>query len=109
MTEAYVSTDGTPIYVGRNNKQNYYLTHRLAHRHDMWLHTKDIPGSHVVIRAQDPSETTILEAAQLAAFYSKAQQSARVPVDYTAIKHVNKPKRAKTSELKVEHTKTVKA
>lgn len=107
MPEAYVATDGTPIYVGRNNKQNDYLTHRLAHRHDMWLHTKDIPGSHVVIRAQDPSETTILEAAQLAAFYSKAQQSASVPVDYTAIKHVNKPTGAKPGYVNYDQQKTV--
>lgn len=107
LPEAYVATDGTTIYVGRNNKQNDYLTHRLAHRNDIWLHTKDIPGSHVVIRDHEPSEATILEAAQLAAFYSKAQQSASVPVDYTRIKHVNKPTGAKPGYVNYEQQKTV--
>src|SRR5699024_7109407 len=48
--EEFISSDGTTILVGRNNRQNEYLTHKLAHRHDIWLHTLDIPGSHVIIR-----------------------------------------------------------
>lgn len=93
--EKFIATDGTEIYVGRNNNQNEYVTHRLADKEDIWLHTLDIPGSHVVIRDANPSEETLLEAAQLAAYYSKAQQSASVPVDYTKIKHVKKPSGAK--------------
>lgn len=95
MPEKFVSSDGTPIYVGRNNRQNDYLTHRLANRTDTWLHTKDIPGSHVVIRSKEPSQKTIEEAAILAAYYSKAQQSESVPVDFTEIRYVNKPQGGK--------------
>lgn len=93
--EQYTSSDGTPILVGRNNRQNDYLTQRLAHRTDIWLHTKDIPGSHVVIRSNNPSEETLKEAANIAAYFSRAQQSESVPVDYTEVRHVNKPRGAK--------------
>ncbi|RAL26100.1 Rqc2 family fibronectin-binding protein [Thermoflavimicrobium daqui] len=85
------SSDHTLVMVGRNNKQNDYLTHQLASATDTWLHTKDIPGSHVVIRSQSFSETTLQEAAMLAAYFSKARESSQVPVDYTLIKHVKKP------------------
>ena len=72
--EAYSSSDGTEILVGKNNKQNDYLTNKLAARDEIWLHTKkDIPGSHVVIRSKNPSEETLLEAANLAAYFSKAK------------------------------------
>lgn len=91
----YRSSDGDDIIVGKNNKQNEYLTNKLARRDDIWLHTKDIPGSHVVIRNQHPSEQTLLEAATIAAYYSKAKNSSSVPVDYTKIRHVKKPSGAK--------------
>lgn len=103
----YKATDGTEIIVGRNNKQNEYLTNRLANRNDVWLHTKDIPGSHVIIRSQSPSEKTIIEAATIAAFYSKAKQSSTVPVDYTFVKHVRKPKGAKPGYVIYDNQKTV--
>lgn len=93
--EQFTSSDGTIIYVGRNNKQNEYVTHRIAHKEDIWLHTLNIPGSHVVIKASEPSEQTLLEAAQLAAYFSKARQSESVPVDYTKVKYVKKPAGAK--------------
>jgi len=105
--EEFISTDGTTILVGKNNKQNEYVTNRLAHRNDMWLHTKDIPGSHVVIRSQEPSEETLLEAAQLAAYYSKAQQSSSVPVDYTLIRHVKKPNGAKPGYVTYDNQQTI--
>ncbi|MDY0405935.1 NFACT RNA binding domain-containing protein [Virgibacillus sp. 179-BFC.A HS] len=105
--EKYVSTDGTPILVGKNNRQNEYLTMKLAHHNEVWLHTKDIPGSHVVIRATEPSEKTILEAAQLAAYFSKSQQSASVPVDYTKIRYVKKPNGAKPGFVTYTNQKTV--
>src|SRR5690625_3611638 len=105
--EQFTSTDGTTIYVGKNNTQNEYVTHRLANKEDIWLHTLDIPGSHVVIKSNHPSEQTILEAAQLAAYYSKARQSASVPVDYTKIKHVKKPSGSKPGYVTYDNQKTV--
>ncbi|SEN61614.1 Predicted component of the ribosome quality control (RQC) complex, YloA/Tae2 family, contains fibronectin-binding (FbpA) and DUF814 domains [Amphibacillus marinus] len=103
----YWATDGTLILVGKNNKQNEYLTMRLADRRDIWLHTKDIPGSHVVIRSSQPSEDTLAEAAQLAALFSKASQSSSVPVDYTEIRHVKKPNGAKPGYVTYDSQKTL--
>lgn len=105
--EQFISSDGTPIYVGRNNNQNEYVTHKLAHRHDIWLHALDIPGSHVVIKSNEPSEATLSEAAQLAAYYSKAGQSASVPIDYTEVRHVKKPSGAKPGFVTYSNQKTL--
>lgn len=94
----FVSSDGFDIYVGRNNTQNDYLTLRFANNSDWWFHTKDIHGSHTVIKLgtnKDVPRSTMLEAAQLAAYYSKARESGQVPVDYTLIKNVKKPNGAK--------------
>ncbi|MGJ7922455.1 Rqc2 family fibronectin-binding protein [Neobacillus sp. LXY-4] len=107
VLDFYVSTDGTEMIVGKNNKQNDYLTNKLAARDDVWLHTKDIPGSHVVIRSKAPSEETILEAAKLAAYYSKARTSSSVPVDYTLVRHVKKPSGAKPGFVIYDHQQTV--
>ncbi len=93
--ERYVSSTGVTISVGKNNKQNDMLTFKLAKRTDIWLHTKDIPGSHVVIHSSEPDETTLREAATLAAYFSKARESSSVPVDYTEIRQVKKPNGAK--------------
>ncbi|MGO4272597.1 NFACT family protein, partial [Paenibacillus sp. TAF58] len=103
----YLSSEGVPIYVGKNNTQNEYLTNRLASSADTWLHTKDIPGSHVVIRSDSFSETTLLEAAQLAAYFSQAKHSSQVPVDYTAIKHVHKPNGSKPGFVIYVNQKTL--
>lgn len=81
--------------VGKNNLQNDYLTNKVARKDYTWFHTKDIPGSHVVIMKKDPSDSDLMDAAMLAAYYSKAGQSASVPVDYTLIRHVHKPSGAK--------------
>lgn len=91
----YVSSDGTDIYVGKNNVQNDYLTTKFAEPGDIWLHTKNIPGSHVIIKSGSPSDSTLLEAAALSAYYSKAKNSSNVPVDYTDRKNVKKPSGAK--------------
>ena len=107
VLDEYVSSDGDTIFVGKNNKQNEYLTNKFSRRDDIWLHTKDIPGSHVVIRNSSPSEKTIHEAALLAAFYSKAKNSSRVPVDYTAIRHVKKPSGAKPGFVIYDHQTTL--
>lgn len=103
----YISSTGDEIIVGKNNKQNEYLTNKLARRDEIWLHTKNIPGSHVVIRNEDPSEQTLLEAATIAAFFSKAKNSSSVPVDYTKIRHVKKPNGAKPGFVIYENQTTL--
>ena len=107
VLEKYHSTDGTEILVGKNNKQNDYLTNKVAARDEIWLHTKDIPGSHVVIRSKEPSEDVILEAAQIAAYFSKARNSSSVPVDFTRGRHVKKPAGAKPGFVIYEQQQTV--
>jgi predicted ribosome quality control (RQC) complex YloA/Tae2 family protein len=107
ILEHYLSSDGTEIIVGKNNKQNEYLTNKLAARDDVWFHTKDIPGSHVVIRSKNPSEETILEAANIAAYFSKAKNSSSVPVDFTAIRHVKKPSGSKPGYVIYDNQQTV--
>ncbi|SDM03037.1 NFACT RNA binding domain-containing protein [Bacillus sp. OK048] len=107
ILDYYLSSDGTEIIVGKNNKQNDYLTNKLAARDEIWLHTKDIPGSHVVIRSKEPSETTIHEAAILAAYYSKARNSSSVPVDFTKVRYVKKPNGAKPGFVIYDNQQTV--
>jgi predicted ribosome quality control (RQC) complex YloA/Tae2 family protein len=105
--DRYIATDGTEILVGKNNKQNDYLTNKVAARDEIWLHTKDIPGSHVVILSKEPDEKTILEAASLAAYFSKARNSSSVPVDFTQVRHVKKPSGAKPGFVIYDHQQTV--
>ncbi|MCF6137046.1 Rqc2 family fibronectin-binding protein [Pseudalkalibacillus berkeleyi] len=105
--EKYLSSSNVEIWVGKNNKQNDYLTNKFANAYDIWLHTKDIPGSHVVIRNSEPDETTIMEAANIAAYFSKAKHSSSVPVDYTHVKHVKKPSGAKPGFVTYDNQKTV--
>lgn len=107
VLDVYVASDGTEILVGKNNKQNDYLTNKLAARDELWFHTKDIPGSHVVIRSKAPSEDTILEAASLAAYFSKARESSSVPVDFTLVRHVKKPSGSKPGFVIYDHQQTV--
>jgi predicted ribosome quality control (RQC) complex YloA/Tae2 family protein len=107
ILDHYLSSDGTELIVGKNNKQNDYLTNKLAARDEIWLHTKDIPGSHVVIRSKDPSEGTIHEAANLAAYFSKARNSSSVPVDYTKVRYVKKPNGAKPGFVIYDNQQTV--
>ncbi len=107
---SFTSSDGFEILVGRNNKQNDELTIRMAYATDLWFHTKVIPGSHTIIRTQGGKEVpdrTIVEAAQLAAYYSKAQNSSKVPVDYTVIKNVKKPNGAKPGMVIYDHYNTI--
>ncbi|MCL0107474.1 NFACT family protein [Peptococcaceae bacterium] len=101
--------DDVIIMVGKNNRQNEYLTHRLAKPHDIWLHTKEIPGSHVIIKTEgkEIDDVIIKKAAQLAAYYSKARNSSKVPVDYTYIKNVKKSKGAKPGFVIYDNYKTV--
>ncbi|HEY3368632.1 MAG TPA: NFACT RNA binding domain-containing protein [Symbiobacteriaceae bacterium] len=104
------SSDGLEIWVGKNNRQNDYLTLKLAAPHDIWLHTKEIPGSHVILRVppgQSVPERALHEAAALAAFHSRGRDSASVPVDYTLRKHVRKPSGARPGMVIYEHQKTL--
>ncbi len=87
----FVSSSGTDIYVGKNNTQNDRLTLHFARSDDLWLHTKDIHGSHVIVCSDAPDDRTVEEAAMLAAYYSKARASSNVPVDATKRKFVKKP------------------
>ena len=85
--------DDFDVCIGKNNKQNDYLTLKVARDNDYWFHTKDIHGSHLILRCngQMPKLSTIQECAELAAYYSKAKFSSHVPVDYTLVKYVKKP------------------
>lgn len=106
----YISSDGFDIYVGKNNTQNDYLTLKLANSSDIWFHTKNIHGSHTVIKLgldKDVPDSTLMEAAQLAAYYSKARESSQVPVDYTQIKNVKKPNGAKPGMVIYDYYNTV--
>ena len=106
---SFRSDDGFTILVGRNNVQNDQLTTRTAKGSDWWFHTKNIPGSHTVILTDgvEPPETTLRQAAILAATHSKAAASAQVPVDYTQIRHVKKPSGAKPGMVIYENNRTV--
>ena len=106
----YISSDGYEILVGKSNLQNDELTLRVADPTDLWMHTKDIPGSHVIIRtngAAELPEATMEEAANLAAFYSKAKNSSMVPVDYTQRKNIKKPNGAKPGMVIYLTNKTI--
>lgn len=92
----FVSSTGADIYVGKNNRQNDELTLRFASPNDIWMHTKNIPGSHVIVKGANEQDTAAMtEAALLAAYYSRARGSENVAVDYTPRKYVKKPAGAK--------------
>ncbi len=97
VCEKYISSDGFEILVGKNNYQNDWLTTKFASKQDIWFHTKNIPGSHTVVitNGVEAPNTTLTEAAIIAATHSKAQNSRQVAVDYTKIKNVKKPSGAK--------------
>ncbi|EMF0438315.1 fibronectin-binding protein EfbA [Enterococcus hirae] len=105
--DQYLSTDGTLILVGKNNLQNDQLSLKTAKKTDYWLHAKNIPGSHVIIKSDQPSDETITEAAELAAYFSKYRHSAQVPVDLIQVKHLRKPNGAKPGYVIYENQKTI--
>ena len=106
---SYTLPSGLKVFVGKNNKENDYLTTKFAERSDIWLHTKDIPGSHVILKCNgsSPAETDILAAASIAAFHSKAKESENVPVDYVPAKLVKKPAKAKAGMVIFTGNRTV--
>ncbi len=105
----FISSDGFEIYVGKTSRQNDYLTIKFARSRDIWMHTKNIPGSHTVIitGGKQVPDRTLEEAANLAAYYSKARQSSGVAVDYTEIKNVKKPSGAKPGMVIYEDYYTI--
>ncbi|NMB96369.1 MAG: fibronectin/fibrinogen-binding protein [Clostridiaceae bacterium] len=104
----YRSSDGIDIFVGKNNRQNDLLTFKIASSKDIWMHTRNIPGSHTIVRSygKDIPNTTLEEAAMLAVYHSKASKSAKVPVDYTTVKFVRKPPGAKPGMVIYDNFKT---
>lgn len=109
----YILSDGTVAFVGHNNIENDYLTMKFANKTDVWMHTKDIPGSHLILRLDDgrnvddlPAEL-IYEAASIAAYHSKAKGSDNVPVDYVPVRYVKKPNGAKPGMVIFTHNQTV--
>ena len=107
----YISSEGFEILVGKNNKQNDEITFKVANKDDLWFHIKDMPGSHVILKTdnKEPGEISLLEAANLAAYYSKAKGSPNVSVDYTLRKHVRKPKGAKPGMVIYDNQVTILA
>lgn len=105
--ETFVASDGTEILVGKNNLQNEKLTLHTAKKTDIWLHAKNIPGSHVIIKSNNPSDETLFEAAMLAAYFSKFRSSANVPIDYIQVKNIRKPNGSKPGFVIYEGQKTL--
>ncbi|MBN1068387.1 fibronectin/fibrinogen-binding protein [Clostridium botulinum] len=103
----FKSSDGIDIYVGKNNLQNDYLSLKFANKNYLWLHTKDIPGSHVIIAEYEIPDKTLEEAAIIAAYYSKGKNSSKVPVDYTKVKELKKPNGAKPGMVIYHTNKTL--
>ena len=97
----YESSDGFTILVGRNNEQNDRLSLKTASKNDIWLHTQKFPGSHTVIvtEGREVPEETLIEAAIIAAYHSRARQSSGVPVDYTQVRNLKKPQGAKPGKV----------
>lgn len=109
----YTLSDGTPVLVGRNNIENDWLTMKFASKTDVWMHTKDIPGSHVIVKLEDGRNVNdlpaalIYEAASIAAYHSKAGSGDNVPVDYVPVRYVKKPNGAKPGMVIFTHNQTV--
>ena len=98
--------NGTEVWVGRNNNQNEALSFKAANDYDIWLHTQEIPGSHVLLRLEPGAEAgddDLAFAANIAAWFSRARQSEQVPVVYTKPKHVYKPKGARPGMVIYKH------
>jgi predicted ribosome quality control (RQC) complex YloA/Tae2 family protein len=107
----FITSDGLKVLVGRNNKENDYLTFHIAKSYDLWFHAEGIPGSHVILRKENkdfvPPKNSIIQAAKLAAYHSQAKQSSKVPVIFTTVKYVKKPKGARPGLVFVQKEKTI--
>lgn len=103
----FITPDNTRILVGRNNTQNDQLSMKQANKNYWWMHAKDIPGAHVIIEHDNPSVDTLDYAAMIAAFYSKARDSANVPVDLVQVRHLRKPNGARPGFVIYEGQQTL--
>jgi len=105
----YEASSGRTILVGRNNRQNDYITFKVAVRRDTWLHAKDIPGGHVILKEAPypPPEEDLEEAAFLAAYHSKGRESSAVAVDYTEVRHVRRRPGGKPGFVFYENYSTI--
>lgn len=103
----FISSKGIDIFVGKNNLQNDYLSLKFANKNDTWLHTKNIPGSHVIIKSSNIDNKTLEEAAIIAAYYSKNKSNSKVEVDYTDVKNLRKPNGAKPGMVIYYTNKTI--
>jgi predicted ribosome quality control (RQC) complex YloA/Tae2 family protein len=107
----YISSDGFTILVGKNNEENDYLTFQIAAPEDFWFHAQQVPGSHVVLKRKDkknePSKMAIEQTAQIAAYYSRARTSKKVPVIYTLAKYVKKARGSKPGLVVVSKEKSI--
>jgi predicted ribosome quality control (RQC) complex YloA/Tae2 family protein len=103
----FVSSDGIDIYVGKNNLQNDYLSLKFANKNYLWLHAKDIPGSHVIVCSFDVTDRTLEEAAIVAGYYSKGKNSLKLPIDYTKVKELKKPNGSKPGMVIYHTNKTI--
>jgi predicted ribosome quality control (RQC) complex YloA/Tae2 family protein len=103
------SSEGLEIFCGKHNVGNDYLLRRLARGNDLWFHAQGLPGSHVLLKVglKEPKFDSILEAAMIAAHYSRGRDSGRIPVDYTAIKNTHRPKGARPGFVTYSHQKTI--
>lgn len=102
--------DGYTLLVGRNNKENDYLTLKYSKKTDLWFHTKDFPGSHAILQLTSekvPEDNVLLKCAEIAAFHSKAKNSSNVAVDFCEVKYVKKPNGAKPGMVIYSHNKTL--
>jgi len=109
IPKKYVTSGGFTLLRGKNNRENDHVTMRMAKGGDYWFHARNIPGSHVILvcEGREPAVSDLEEAAALAAFYSKAGMSNRVPVDYTRAKHVKKPSGARPGMVNYFEFKTM--
>ena len=109
FTPIKYTIDGYTIYVGRNNKENDYLTLKFANKTDLWFHTQDIHGSHVILKLENktPPNNLLTKIASIAAFHSKGRNSSNVPVDYCEVKYVKKPNNAKPGMVIYTHQHTL--
>ena len=105
----HFNIDNFDVYVGKNNKENDWLTFTFANKNDIWLHTKDIQGSHVILKnsGQNVSDDTLVKCAKLAVEHSKAKFSSNVPVDYCKVQYVKKPNGAKPGMVIFTNNKTI--
>ncbi|WP_125763910.1 Rqc2 family fibronectin-binding protein [Companilactobacillus hulinensis] len=105
--EPFQTSNGIEVTVGKNNLENDQLTMKLSQKNHYWFHVKDTPGSHVILKTSDPDEQSITEAATIAAYYSKARDSSKVPVDYVQIRNIRKPNGSKPGFVIFEGQKTI--